>query len=71
MPEEKKVDKEKLREKLEKMPIIETRVRKSKDGKWIITETIIRDIRPITFWEKVMQNKNGNNQQQEEEEELF
>jgi len=70
MPEEKKVDKEKLREKLEKMPIIETRVRKSKDGKWIITETIIRDIRSIAFWEKVLKNENEQSKQ-EEEEELF
>jgi len=67
---EKKVSSEKLREKVERMPIIETKVRTSKDGHWIITETIIRDIKPATFWEKVLKNK-GQENSNKDQEELF
>lgn len=39
----------------QRRPIVESKIRKSKDGKWIIHETIITDIKPATYYEKVLQ----------------
>ncbi len=36
-------------------PIVETRIKKSKDGKWIVFKTIITDIKPISYYEKVLE----------------
>ena len=36
-------------------PIVETKINKSKDGKWIIFKTIITDIKPISYYEKVLE----------------
>jgi hypothetical protein len=38
---------------LSKMPIIETRISKSKDGKYLVHRTQIVDIKPVEYWEKV------------------
>jgi len=35
-------------------PAIETRVLKSKDGKYLLHKTIITDIRPVQYFEKVL-----------------
>jgi hypothetical protein len=51
-------------EQLRKMPIVESRVLKSKDGKFLIHKTIITDIKPLAYYEAVFSN-----QQQELEEE--
>ncbi len=40
-------------------PITETQIGKSKDGKYIIHKTIITDIKPVKYYEKVMENKGG------------
>lgn len=37
-------------------PILETKIRKSNDGQWVIHQTIITDIKPIKYWQKVMEN---------------
>ena len=37
-------------------PIVETQVSKSKDGKYIIHTTKIVDIKPATYYAKVMDN---------------
>lgn len=37
-----------------KQPILETQVVKSEDGRWIIHRTIITDIKPVTYFEKVL-----------------
>ncbi|MCD6589678.1 hypothetical protein J7K74_00630 [Candidatus Woesearchaeota archaeon] len=42
-------------EKELKQPIVETRIKKSKDGKWIVFKTIITDIKPISYYEKVLE----------------
>jgi hypothetical protein len=34
-------------------PIIETHISKSKDGKYIIHKTVITDIKPVAYYEKV------------------
>ena len=36
-------------------PVVETRVLKSKDGKYLLHKTIITDIRPMQYFEKVME----------------
>ncbi len=43
-------------EQLSKQPIIESYVSKSEDGKWIIHKTIVTDIKPVTYFEKVLAN---------------
>jgi len=40
-------------------PILETKIRKSKDGRYVIHQTIITDIKPIKYWEKVMENSSA------------
>lgn len=41
-------------QQLMKQPIIETKIGKSKDGKYIIVKTIITDIKPILYYKKVI-----------------
>lgn len=38
-----------------KGPILETRVAKSRDGKYLIHKTIVTDIKPMQYFEKVME----------------
>jgi len=40
---------------LQRMPIIETSIAKSKDGKYVIHTTRIIDIKPVDYWEKVVE----------------
>ena len=42
-------------EQLNKMPIIESQVSKSDDGKWIINKVIITTIKPVKYFEKVLE----------------
>jgi hypothetical protein len=35
------------------VPMIETHISKSKDGKYIIHKTVITDIKPVAYYEKV------------------
>ena len=44
-------------EQLNKQPVVETALSKSKDGKWIIHKTIITDIKPASYYEKVVSTK--------------
>jgi hypothetical protein len=39
---------------LQKQPIVETSIRKSDDEKWVIHKTTITDIKPVTYFEKVL-----------------
>ena len=41
-------------EQLRKQPIIEGFVRKSDDGKYVIHKTVITQIRPTAYYEKVL-----------------
>ncbi len=43
----------KKEEQLRKMPLIDTRFRKSKDGKYVIHTTSITTIRPTAYFEKI------------------
>lgn len=40
-------------------PILETQVSKSKDGKWLIHRTVITDIKPVKYFEKVLASPSG------------
>ena len=44
-------------EQLNKQPILESSVTKSEDGKWVIHRTIITDIKPVGYIEKVLAGK--------------
>ena len=46
-------------EKLKKMPIIETKISKSQDGKYILHRTVITEIKPVAYYEAVLKD-NGN-----------
>ena len=46
---------DKKMEQLKNMPIIETRITKSKDGQFIIHRTIITDIKPINYYKVVLE----------------
>ncbi len=37
-------------------PIVETQISKSKDGKYLIHKTIITDIKPKLYYERVMKD---------------
>lgn len=41
-------------EQLSKQPIIDNTILKSEDGKWMIHKTTITDIKPMSYFEKVM-----------------
>ena len=41
-------------EQLLKQPIIESYVSKSEDGKWLIHKTTVTDIKPVSYFEKVL-----------------
>lgn len=41
-------------DQLRKMPLIESSIRKSKDGRWIVHKTIITDFKPVAYYEKVV-----------------
>ena len=45
---------EKKMEQLNKQPIVESSIKRSEDGKWIVHKTTITDIKPLAYFEKVM-----------------
>jgi len=44
-------------ESLKNMPLIETQIKKSKDGKYMVHKTVITDIKPTTYYERIMEGK--------------
>lgn len=46
---------EKKLDQLKRQPLLETNVSKSADGKWIIFRTVITDIKPVAYYEKVLE----------------
>ncbi len=54
-------------EQLKKMPIVEARVFKSKNGKFLVHKTIITDIKPLEYYNAVVE---GPGAQTEEVQEL-
>lgn len=41
-------------EQLSRQPVLETQISKSQDSKWIVHKTIITDIKPVAYIEKVL-----------------
>jgi hypothetical protein len=48
---------EKQEESIKKMPMIESFVSKSKDGKFVIHKTVMTHIKPIQYWQAVIEGK--------------
>ena len=46
----------KQEEQFKKMPLIETQVAKSKDGKYLIHKTSITHIRPMSYYDAILQD---------------
>lgn len=46
----------KREEQLKKMPLVEAKVTKSKDGKYMVHKTIITHIKPVEYYKAVMDN---------------
>ena len=44
-------------EQLNKQPIIESSTTLSKDKKWIMHKTVITDVKPVTYVNKVLEGK--------------
>jgi hypothetical protein len=42
-------------QQLNRQPIIETNVSISEDGKWLMHKTVITDIKPVSYFEKVLE----------------
>lgn len=40
----------------QRAPIVETKINRSKDGKWIIHRTIITDIKPVGYYRQVLKS---------------
>jgi len=43
-------------EQLQRQPIIETAISKTKDGKWVVFKTTITDIKPVKYYEKMLES---------------
>jgi hypothetical protein len=41
-------------QQINKQPVVESSIEVSKDGKWIMHRTIITDIKPMSYYEKVL-----------------
>lgn len=48
---------ERVAEKVTAMPIVESRVRLSKDGEYVVHETRIVDIKPVSYYSKVLERR--------------
>ena len=44
-------------EQLNKQPILETQITLSEDKKWVIHRTVITDIKPVSYLQKVLTKK--------------
>jgi|GEM_PF-5478114 len=49
-------------------PIIQTRINKSKDGKWFIIRTEIVEIKPVSYIQEVLRSENKGGAEWQEEE---
>ena len=47
----------KKEDQLRKQPIIETRLWKSKSGEHVVFQTVITEIKPVAYMERVLENE--------------
>jgi len=57
----------KKEDQLRQMPIIKTRVTKSKDGKYLIHRTEIVTIKPLAYYEAIVSNNEPGSEELDEE----
>ena len=55
MEEKNELSKTKI-EQLQRQPIIETNITKTKDNKWIVFKTTITDIKPVKYYKKILES---------------
>ena len=53
---------EKKLEQLKNMPIVETKILKSKDGKFVMHKTVITDIKPTNYYQAVLEGNNSDDE---------
>lgn len=58
---------EQNQEKLAKMPHIESKIFKSKSGTCVVHRTVITDIRPVSYYEKVMDSEPSDEEEKEKD----
>ncbi len=46
---------EKRQEQLKRMPIVETKILKSQDGRFLVHKTVITDIKPVEYYRVVLE----------------
>ena len=56
----------KREEQLKKMPHIESRITKSKDGKFLIHKTVITDIKPVEYYNVVIESAGSDDVSEEQ-----
>lgn len=56
--------------KRERSPILQTRINKSKDGKWFIIRTEIIEIKPVSYIQEILRSENKEGTTWKEEDEL-
>ena len=49
----------KKEEQLKKMPRIESHIFKSKDNKWLVQKTTISTVRPVQYYQKILDSPNS------------
>ncbi|MGM5485293.1 MAG: hypothetical protein ACQEP1_05480 [Nanobdellota archaeon] len=57
----------KREEQLKKMPLVETKVSKSQDGKFLIHRTVITDLKPISYYDAVLKGTASEEQEEGKE----
>ncbi len=57
---------EQKEEQLKQMPVVRTKVSKSKDGKYVMHTTEITSIKPVSYYEAVLSSEQGESEKLEE-----
>lgn len=55
----------KKEEQLKQMPLIRTRITKTKDGKLVVHRTEIVDVKPAAYYEAVLRSSEATNEESE------
>lgn len=61
----------KKEEQLKKMPIIQSRIRASRNGRYIIQQTVITNVKPIEYYQAILANTVKVSNEPLEEDELM
>jgi len=61
----------KKEDQLRKMPIIQSRMKSSRNGKYIIQQTVITNVKPIEYYQAILANSVKASEEPLEEDELM